>query len=561
MKRRVFWSILLSCLIVLLITSALVISIFYMNSWSEYKNEIKTQTIFIAERLNRFSGYGGDAYLSAVANDTKNRITHIAYDGDVLFDSYTDEKTLDNHLGRPEIAEAVEKGEGSSERLSDTLGESTYYYALRLDDGSILRIAGTAKSVIGIIGNALPWIFLVVASVFVVSMLFSGLLTRSIIKPVNSLDLNDPLSNETYDELSPLLRRMEKQNKRIAEQIEELSERREEFEYIIGNMSEGLVIFGERGQVLSVNKSAVTFLAEESGKNNFAGESYLMLSRDINYIRAVESALSGNACTVHLSRNGKVYSLSSTPVLESNSKYAAVLFIVDITDRERSDQLRREFSANVSHELKTPLTTIIGYADLMSNGMVNSSDVSDVSKKLASEAKRLLSLIEDIIKLSHLDERQLLGSFSKTDLSAVCEHVVSQLGEAASAADVKIDYSGDHCCVSGIESVLHEMIFNLCDNAVKYNKRGGSVEVRLKNEGGKARLTVSDTGIGIAPEHIDRIFERFYRVDKSRSRETGGTGLGLSIVKHAALIHNAEIKLQSEPGAGTTVTVLFEICE
>ena len=565
MKKRIFWSILLSCFLTLLITAAFVTSVLYVNSWVEYKHEIEIEALYVGEAVNVMDTANGAAarYLEEVGRSTKNRITLIAADGSVLFDSYADEDDLDNHLSRPEIADALSAGNGQAERLSDTFGARSYYSALRLDDGSVLRIGGTSKSVLGIIGNALVWIVVVSAFVLLITVLAASLLTGTIIRPINKIDLNAPLAAPAYDELSPLLLRMEKQNARIHKQIRELSKQREEFHYITGNMSEGLVIFDDHGAVLTINSSAESILGcgaqpvfEDSAADGCA--SYLKLSRDLHYIRTVEAALDGRPAVAEMERNGRLYRLSATPVeRREDSRYAAVLFIVDVTDRERAEQLRKEFSANVSHELKTPLTTIMGYAEIIGNGIARTEDIPEFAGKIRLEAARLLSLIEDIIKLSRLDENELTSRFEPVELAEVCRSVVKKLSDKAQKADVSLTFAGSPCVVNGIESILYEILFNLTDNAIIYNRKGGEVRLSLTEAGGRATVVVEDTGIGIAHEHIDRIFERFYRVDKSHSRETGGTGLGLSIVKHGALLHGASLKLESEPGEGTRVTLTF----
>ena len=533
MKKRIFWSILLSCFLTLLITAAFVTSVLYVNSWEEYKHEIEIEALYVGEAVNVMDTANGAAarYLEEVGRSTKNRITLIAADGSVLFDSYADEDDLDNHLSRPEIADALSAGSGQAERLSDTFGARSYYSALRLDDGSVLRIGGTSKSVLGIIGNALVWIVVVSAFVLLITVLAASLLTGTIIRPINK--------------------------------IRELSKQREEFHYITGNMSEGLVIFDDHGAVLTINSSAESILGcgaqpvfEDSAADGCA--SYLKLSRDLHYIRTVEAALDGRPAVAEMERNGRLYRLSATPVeRREDSRYAAVLFIVDVTDRERAEQLRKEFSANVSHELKTPLTTIMGYAEIIGNGIARTEDIPEFAGKIRLEAARLLSLIEDIIKLSRLDENELTSRFEPVELAEVCRSVVKKLSDKAQKADVSLTFAGSPCVVNGIESILYEILFNLTDNAIIYNRKGGEVRLSLTEAGGRATVVVEDTGIGIAHEHIDRIFERFYRVDKSHSRETGGTGLGLSIVKHGALLHGASLKLESEPGEGTRVTLTF----
>ena len=451
------------------------------------------------------------------------------------------------------MADAAANGTGEAVRYSNTVGEKTYYYAVRLSDGTIVRIANTSKTVYGVIRNAVGWIILISILVLIVAVVIAYLLSRSIIKPINNLNIDSPLSNNTYEELSPLLRRMDKQNAEIASKIRILKEKQNELDYITSSMSEGLVIFSETGNILSANTSAGRIL-----KGQTEG-SYLMLSRDADYISCVESALKGKASTKKMKTENKVYSLSASPVANESKDYAAVLFIVDITDRELAEQMRREFTANVSHELKTPLTSILGYAEIISNGIAKPEDINGFAGRIYSEASRLMTLIQDIIHLSRLDEGELRHEFEKVNLSEVCKKAVNDLSEKAKAAKITLKEDIDDIVINGYEPVLYEIVFNLCDNAIIYNKPEGSVSVSLKSDSSKAILTVSDTGIGIAPEHQARIFERFYRVDKSRSKETGGTGLGLSIVKHGAMLHDAEIAISSKPDKGTSISITFNI--
>lgn len=330
-----------------------------------------------------------------------------------------------------------------------------------------------------------------------------------------------------------------------------MTAKQQEFEYITGAMNEGLVIYEEKGDILFENNSAKQILGDAVGK------SYLELCRDVNYIKAIDSAISGKHLSMKLNKHGRIYQLTANPVEGKSYSYAAILFIIDITDKEQSEKIRREFSANVSHELKTPLTSIMGYAEIIENGIAKKEDIPRFAHDIHTEAARLLTLIDDIIKLSRMDEGDLCQEFVKVDLSELCKSVISTLSEKARTKNINIDYSGDISMVYGIKPLLYEMIYNLCDNAINYNKDNGKVTVKLQNGNGKINLSVSDAGIGIAPEHHDRIFERFYRVDKSHSKDTGGTGLGLAIVKHTAMLHKAEIALESQKGKGTTITVDF----
>ena len=551
MKKRIFLSICFASLISVLLSSVFIGGVIYRNSENEIKTEIRNEAFYLAHTLE-FIGCD-TAYLSDTGENVSNRITLIDTDGTVLYDNYAEENDMTNHMSRPEVADAAANGTGEAVRYSNTVGEKTYYYAVRLSDGTIVRIANTSKTVYGVIRNAVGWIILISILVLIVAVVIAYLLSRSIIKPINNLNIDSPLSNNTYEELSPLLRRMDKQNAEIASKIRILKEKQNELDYITSSMSEGLVIFSETGNILSANASAGRIL-----KGQTEG-SYLMLSRDADYISCVESALKGKASTKKMKTENKVYSLSASPVANESKDYAAVLFIVDITDRELAEQMRREFTANVSHELKTPLTSILGYAEIISNGIAKPEDINGFAGRIYSEASRLMTLIQDIIHLSRLDEGDLRHEFEKVNLSEVCKKAVNDLSEKAKAAKITLNEDIDDIVINGYEPVLYEIVFNLCDNAIIYNKPEGSVSVSLKSDSSKAILTVSDTGIGIAPEHQARIFERFYRVDKSRSKETGGTGLGLSIVKHGAMLHDAEIAISSKPDKGTSISITFNI--
>ena len=548
MKKRVFWSILLSSLITLLITSALIITVLYHDFATERKQELVTECSNIAVALTKTDM----EYLVAIGRESPDRITLVYTDGTVLYDSFTNAETLGNHLDRPEIAAAIKNGSGEATRLSDTLGESTYYYALRLENGNILRVSTTSRSIVGIINRAAGILALIILFAVITAIITARVLTKIIVAPINKLDLDAPLSNNTYDELSSLLVRMNKQKEKISEQLEELQAKQNEFNTITESMSEALVIFGENKHILSANMSAEKLFGEYGANNS----SYLEFCRDVGYTRSVEAAFAGKSASEKVVKNGRIYQLSVNPV-KGNNLYAAVLFAVDITEKEQSEKMRREFSANVSHELKTPLTSIMGCAEIMQNGIAKPEDYPRFIEQISSESKRLLTLIQDIIKLSRLDEQDMKNEFQPVDLYTLSETVLNELKGKAEANHVSLLLEGESHCVNGIEGTLHEMLYNLCDNAITYNKVDGSVTVRVTKAHEHVLLSVQDTGIGIAPDHQTRIFERFYRVDKSRSKETGGTGLGLSIVKHSAMLHNAEIKLESTVGKGTTITIKF----
>ena len=553
MTKRVFQSIFLCAAVTLILTAVFTTLFQYRTARENLQTQIEEEATYISEAFNTVESGARASLFDRIGKISQNRITWISENGEVLYDNRADAGSMDNHLSRPEVSEAASNGAGESERDSATRKTETLYYALRLSDGSLLRIAAESASLWGVLASTYSPLLLIAAVVLLLAGLIAFVLTRAIVRPFNTLDLKHPLENKTYDELSPLLRRLDKQNQESHEQVRLLTARQEEFDLITSGMQEGLVIFSKDGTVLSANAAARAILSGETGG------SYLQLCREKHYLSVVESALAGKAKTKKMKQGGRVYTLTATPVQNSLAGNAAVLFIVDITDSELSEKMRREFSANVSHELKTPLTSILGYAEIIGNGLAEESDIPKFADRIHKEAARLLTLIEDIIKLSQLDEDELRAEFVPVELSELCQNVLQELSQKAEKAGVTLHFSGGEQTVSGFEPSLYEMIYNLCDNAIAYNKPGGSVNVSLeKTPENKIRLTVRDTGIGIAEEHLGRVFERFYRVDKSHSKETGGTGLGLSIVKHAALMHDAELSIESTPQVGTTVQILFK---
>ena len=553
MTKRVFQSIFLCAAVTLILTAVFTTLFQYRTARENLQTQIEEEATYISEAFDTVESGARASLFDRIGKISQNRITWISENGEVLYDNRADADNMDNHLSRPEVSEAASNGAGESERDSATRKTETLYYALRLSDGSLLRIAAESASLWGVLASTYSPLLLIAAVVLLLAGFIAFVLTRAIVRPFNTLDLKHPLENKTYDELSPLLRRLDKQNQESHEQVRLLTARQEEFDLITSGMQEGLVIFSKDGTVLSANAAARAILSGETGG------SYLQLCREKHYLSVVESALAGKAKTKKMKQGGRVYTLTATPVQNSLAGNAAVLFIVDITDSELSEKMRREFSANVSHELKTPLTSILGYAEIIGTGLANASDIPKFADRIHKEAARLLTLIEDIIKLSQLDEDELRAEFVPVELSELCKSVLQELSQKAEKAGVTLHFSGGEQTVSGFEPSLYEMIYNLCDNAIAYNKPGGRVNVSLeKTPENKIRLTVRDTGIGIAEEHLGRVFERFYRVDKSHSKETGGTGLGLSIVKHAALMHDAELSIESTPQVGTTVQILFK---
>ena len=548
MRKRVFGSIFLTALVTLLLTASLLLIAVHSGLSHDMRGRLANECNYIAavvqdndwEELGRI----GQVYA--------DRITLIDADGTVLYDNESDAEEMENHAARPEVADALENGVGESSRLSATLSEQTYYYALRLGNGTVLRVSSTADSALGALSTASPWIVLIVLLALLVAALLASWLTHVFLEPIVSLDLHAPLKNDAYDELSPLLHRMDKQNHKIDSQMNELKRRQAEFDDITARMDEGLILFSAQGDILFANRAVCALFPKDS-----ASGGYMTLCRDPEYIRVVEAALGGKSVHGRMEKDGRVYSLTASSVAEDGQGHAAVLFMVDITERDQAERQRQEFTANVSHELKTPLTSIMGYAEIMENGLVRAEDIIPFAGKIRSEAQRLLTLIEDIIRLSQLDEGGVPAAFEPVELSVLCGTVRDRLQHKAAAHKIRLSIGGKPVTVSGERRTLEQMIFNLADNAIAYNNPNGSVRLETGVENGAPFVRVADTGIGIAPADQQRVFERFYRVDKSHSKMTGGTGLGLSIVKHGAAMHHAEIEMQSALGEGTTITLRF----
>ena len=548
MRKRVFGSIFLTALITLLLTASLLLIAVHSGLSYDMRGRLANECNYIAAAIQD----SDRQELERIGRVYADRITLVDTDGTVLYDNESDAAGMENHAARPEVADALEKGVGESSRLSSTLSEQTYYYALRLGDGTVLRVASTTDSALGALSTASPWIVLVVLLALLVAALLASWLTHVFLEPIVTLDLHAPLKNDAYDELSPLLHRMDKQNHKIASQLNELKRRQAEFDDITARRDEGLVLFSAQGDILFANRAVCALFPKDSATGG-----YMTLCRDPEYIRVVEAALGGKSAHGRMEKDGRVYSLTASSVAEDGQGHAAVLFVVDITERDQAERQRQEFTANVSHELKTPLTSIMGFAEIMENGIVKPEDISRFAGKIRTEARRLLTLIEDIIRLSQLDEGGDPAPFETVELAALCGAVRDRLQHKAVEHRVTLSVAGEQVTVSGQRRTLEQMIFNLADNAIAYNKPGGSVLLETGMEDGAPFVRVSDTGIGIAPADQQRVFERFYRVDKSHSKMTGGTGLGLSIVKHGAAMHQAEIEMQSALGEGTTITLRF----
>ena len=553
MRKRIYKSMLLLSLITVMLTSLLITAALYREFYSQMKQEVRNEALLIS---NSYNLIGERVFSTLTAKESASRITWISEDGTVLYDNMTKAADMENHSNRPEVAEAMANGQAESAHLSKTLGGHTFYRAVRLEDGTILRVSATTRSVLRTVVSFIPYIIIIALPVIVLTTLLANLLTRKIIYPLNNLDLENPLANDVYDELSPLMSRMAKQNEQIESQIRKLKEKQEEFIAITENIREGIVVLNSKGQILFINKSAASIFKVD---NEVAtGRQILTLERSLPFQKGIETAMAGHlfedTCTI----DKDSYNLLISPVKDDEQVKGVILFIMDISEKHSAEKMRREFTANVSHELKTPLTAISGYAELMKNGMVQPEDMAEFADRIYTEARHLINLIEDVIRISRLDEKNANLPFEEIDLLKLAEETVQRLASLALQKNISLTVGGEHAFIYGVRQILEEMIYNLCDNSIKYNYENGKVDISVKSSADNVILTVADNGYGIPREHQSRVFERFYRIDKSHSRETGGTGLGLSIVKHSAEFHNASLKLFSKPGKGTTITVTFK---
>jgi len=551
MKRKIFTSMLLLALVTVLLSVTLLAMAMHQQRAEDMRREMNNQTAYIAAGI----AAGGTGYLSEIEGaDKDSRITIIAPDGQVTFDNRVPLAQLYNHSDRPEVIDALQYGVGETVRMSNTLGSQTYYHAIRLPDGTILRVSSKTESMLPTIADSYPILLLDILLVLGLALFIAGWQTKQIVQPINSLDLEHPIENEIYDELSPLLIRIHHQNAYIENQMNELQKEQEQFLKITENMAEGLVITDERGYLISVNRSALRFL--DAGQD-VAGRHFSSLNRSQPLERAVSSALNGSFAEEGFVLNGRHYQFRATPVNEEGKVRGAILLILDVTEKQKAETMRREFTANVSHELKTPLTAISGFAELIKDGMVRQEDIPSFAAKIHDEATMMVALVEDIIRLSQLDEKGVTFATATIDLLKTSQEVAARLSSLAESKGVALAVSGQHAVIQGVPQLIEELVANLLENAIKYNREAGEVSVQVTDAENNVILSVSDTGIGISPENQNRIFERFYRVDKSHSKETGGTGLGLAIVKHIANYHNAAIKLESRVNQGTKVVVIF----
>lgn len=558
MKKKIIWS--MSIIALLSIVLSMVLS--GVVSYYDSLEIIEKSTALQGEYIQNGLANGGDGYLASIRSagygtSTQSvRVTVIEPDGTVAFDSVADVAEMENHNDRPEVQAARAYGSGESIRLSDTVNVQSYNYAVLMDDGRILRLSVGMKTVFGSIERMVPWMLLCSVVILLFAVILSAVRTKQIVAPINSIDLDHPMENDIYDELSPLFLRLEHQNETIQEKMEELNRKQNEFTAITENMQEGFIVVDSKGDVLSYNTSAVRLLGVREGVGRHHA-SVLTFNRSLDFRDAVDSALSGSASERVTRIGARSYNLIANPVMGANGVRGAVIVLLDVTEKEEGERMRREFTANVSHELKTPLTSISGYAEIIRNGLVKSEDIPRFAGNIYTETQRLITLVEDIIKLSRLDERTVELERVETDLLSVAREVAERLRVQADQNKISIQVSGERAVVLGVPNILDEMIFNLADNAVKYNKPGGTVKITAGTLNDRAFVEVTDDGIGIPEGDQEHVFERFYRVDKSRSKQIGGTGLGLSIVKHGAAFHNAQVALQSAVGQGTTVRITF----
>jgi len=550
MTKKIFRSFILIASITLISCILLFLGVLYNYFEKQLTGELKNHAVYISQGLEN----EGISYFDNL-DPTDNRITWIDSDGKVLYDNEADITKMENHAGRKEFIEALQKGTGVSIRYSSTLSEKTIYYAQKLEDGTVIRVSNIQYTVWNLVFGMLPPILMIIIIINILSAVFASGMSKRIVRPINEIDLENPENNEVYEELSPLLAKINSLNKDISMRISDANRKQHEFSMITENMREGLIITDSQTDILSYNTSVLKFFdIQEDIKN----KNILTLNRSEKFRKAIYTALNGQHSDQILVLHDHYYQVITNPVYNNKDISGIVMVILDITEKEKRDLLRREFTSNVSHELKTPLTGIYGTSEIIMNGMVKAEDIPKFAENIYKESGRLITLINDIIKLSQLDEGSIPEEKAPVDLYKIAEDMIELLQNEAQQKNVSVALMGESAEVMGIRRILEEMVYNLCDNAIKYNRENGKVTVSVTSEEGKIKLSVSDTGIGIPLVHRDRVFERFYRVDKSRSKEIGGTGLGLSIVKHAAAYHGAAISLESTMDVGTRITICWD---
>lgn len=554
MKKRIFLTVFATALITVLVSLILLVGVTYRYINEDTRDQLMAQLDYLSQAVDD----EGLTYLNQLENNSY-RITWIAADGAVLFDNRSNISRMENHADRQEFIDAKAHGVSEIERESETMTTRLMYVAEELSDGSVLRIATNDISIGGVAWMlAVPSVLLILC-ISLLAWFVARRLSRALVEPLNTLDLDHPLAGEAYDELVPLLSRIEQQHREIADQRVQLGQQRNEFQTVIDNMREGLVLLNQSGRILLINRSGRNLMKAMAEEDDLAAGEEIITSRNSVVDSLLDKAYDGKTSSATIIINSRSYEIHASPVESDEGIHGAVLFYVDVTEKVEAEQLRREFSANVSHELKTPLHSISGCAELMLSGIVKEEDKPRFLKQIYDEAQHMVSLIENIIKISRLDEEADALPVDKVDLYEIAQTVIEQLGNKAASRGIVMDLSGTHVTIKGVKTLLYEMIYNLCDNAIKYNVDDGAISVSVKKTKDAAVVKVKDTGVGISEDQQERIFERFYRVDKSHSRASGGTGLGLSIVKHAAIWHNATIKVKSKLGKGTTFIVRFPL--
>ena len=550
MTSKIFRSIIITSFTTIFATLVIIIGILYGYFSDIQRQQLKLQLRLAAQGVND----EGVIYLENVSEEDC-RFTLISDDGSVLYDTESNPSDMDNHLERSEVKEALKNGEGESSRFSSTLLEKNMYIAQRLDNGSVIRISVTQHSIVLLVLGILQPIVVILIFSVIISIFVAHKMSKRIITPINNLNLDKPLENDAYDEISPLLTRIEQQNREINHQIKKLKKSHDEFSAIIDNMNEGLVMLGKDGHIVAINTAAEKLF--NTGKECI-GKDFLTVERSVDIDKAIKDAAESGKSEINIKRAGRIYQLNISKIGDQSHKNGIIILSFDISEKVLAEKTRKEFTANVSHELKTPLQTIMGSAELMQSGLAKKEDTNAFLSNIRSESERLVTLIDDIIRLSQLDEQTEFKK-EKVDIFETAKEVKNELEPFADKNKIKIELSGESIVTDGVARLVHEIIFNLAENAIKYNKENGKVKIDVKNENGKAAVTVKDNGIGIPQEDLPRIFERFYRVDKSRSKQIGGTGLGLSIVKHAAECLGASITVNSTPNEGTEFKVIFNV--
>lgn len=549
MTKKIFKSIMFVCALVLAVGLAAVMGILYRNFDGQMRKELSKEAAYLEYGVEQ----QGVDYLKNI-KDKSARITYIDQDGTVLFDNEADVSEMKNHSDRTEFQKAEKYGAGESSRYSDTLSEKTIYYALRLKDGTVLRVSGTQDSVLALVENLIFPLCGLLCLMLILSGIMASAISKRIVKPINELDLESPEENRIYEELSPLLSKIHRQNREIQNQLELAKQQQEEFALITENMQEGLIVIDKYTMILSANSSAWNLFHMDRVRQ---GESVYCLDREEEFRHAIEQVLSGEHTELVLKLNGSDIQLIANPVIRDKKTEGAVVLLVNVTEKLERESLRREFSANVSHELKTPLTSISGFAEIMQGGLVKNEDIPKFAGRIYKESQRLLQLVEDVIQISQLDEEKTSYVWEPVDVYQVCKNAFESLKEKAKRLNVHLYICGERMKMEAVRTLLEEAIYNVCDNAIKYNRNDGSVSVFLTQTAQEIQIVVKDTGVGIPKEDQDRVFERFYRVDKSHSKEIGGTGLGLSIVKHAVGALKGSVILRSEEGNGTEICMKF----